>query len=143
VSSDLGGERKRLAVRVLTPEGVAYAGDAAMVIAPSVLGEVGLLPRHQPLIAFLKVGETRIKTLEDTEVVLATSEGYLSVEEDQVLVLVSQAEEANAINRERAEAALRRAEDALEAAGDDQAARDTAESARRRAENRLRVADRA
>jgi F-type H+/Na+-transporting ATPase subunit beta len=139
---DLGGERKRLAVRVLTPEGPVYTGDVTMVVAPSVLGEVGILPRHAPLIAFLKVGETRLKTMEDTEVVLATSEGYLSVEEDQVLVLVEQAEEADAIDRARAEAALRRAEEGVEAAGDDEVARGAAESARRRAENRLRVADR-
>jgi len=142
VSTDLGGERKRLAVRVLTPEGPVFTGDVTMVVAPSVLGEVGILPRHAPLIAFLKPGETRLKTMEDTEVVLATSEGYLSVEEDQVLILVEQAEEARAIDRARAEAALRRAEEDLEAAGDDEAARGAAESARRRAENRLRVADR-
>jgi F-type H+-transporting ATPase subunit epsilon len=141
VSTELGGERKRLGVRVLTPEGPVYEGVATMVVAPSVLGEVGILPRHAPLIAFLKAGETRIKTLEDTTVVLATTEGYLSVEEDQMLILVEQAEEASKIDRARAEEALRRAEEALAAAGDDEVARTAAESARRRAENRLRVAD--
>jgi F-type H+-transporting ATPase subunit epsilon len=137
-----GGDRKRLGVRVLSPEGVVWEGAATMVVAPSVLGEVGILPRHAPLIAFLRMGETRIKTLEETEVVLATTEGYLSVEEDQVLVLVEQAEDASTIDRSRAEAALRQAEEALEAAGEDEDARMAAESARRRAENRLRVADR-
>jgi F-type H+-transporting ATPase subunit epsilon len=136
------GDRKRLGVRVLSPDGVVWEGAATMVVAPSVLGEVGILPRHAPLIAFLRIGETRIKTLEETEVVLATSEGYLSVEEDQVLVLVEQAEDAASIDRARAEAALRQAEEALAAAGEDEGAQSAAESARRRAENRLRVADR-
>jgi F-type H+-transporting ATPase subunit epsilon len=136
------GDRKRLGVRVLSPDGAVWEGDATMVVAPSVLGEVGILPRHAPLIAFLRIGETRIKTLEETEVILATTEGYLSVEEDQVLVLVEQAEDASTIDRARAEAALRRAEEALEAAGEDEAAQAAAESGRRRAENRLRVADR-
>ena len=53
------------------PDGVVWEGLATMVVAPSVLGEVGILPRHAPLIAFLKIGETRIKTLEETEVVVA------------------------------------------------------------------------
>jgi F-type H+-transporting ATPase subunit epsilon len=136
-------DRKRLGVRVLTPEGVAWDGQAAMVVAASVLGEVGLLPRHAPLIAFLKPGETRITTLDDEKVILATTEGYLSVEEDRVLVLVGQAEEASTIDRARAEAALRRAEEALAQAGDDEVTRLTAEAARQRAENRLRVAERA
>lgn len=140
--STQAADRKRLGVRVLSPDGVVWEGTATMVVAPSVMGEVGILPRHAPLIAFLRIGETRIKTLEDTEVVLATSEGYLSVEEDQVLVLVEQAEDAATIDRSRAEAALRAAEEQLEAAGEDEDARSAAESARRRAENRLRVADR-
>jgi F-type H+-transporting ATPase subunit epsilon len=142
VTTQVGQERKRLGVRVLTPEGAIFDDLAYMVIAPSVRGEVGILPRHTPFIAFLKMGETRIKLLDDTEVVLATTEGYLSVEEDRVLVLVEQAERADEIDRERAQAALQRAEEALAAAGDDEVARVAAESARRRAENRLRTADR-
>lgn len=136
-------DRKRLAVKILTPEGAVFEGDATMVIAPSVLGEVGLLPRHAPLIAFLRTGEVRVKTFEDTTIVFATTEGYLSVEEDQVLVLVEQAEEAGKIDRARAEAALRRAEETLAQVGaDDEVTRVSAESQRRRAANRLRVVDR-
>ncbi len=141
MSTAVQTDRRRLAVRLLTPEGPVYDGVAYMVIAPSVLGEVGILPRHAPLIAFLRTGETRLKLVDDTEIVYATTEGYLSVEEDQVLVLVEQAEDASTIDRARAEAALRQAEEDLAAVGDDEVARVAAESARRRAENRLRVAD--
>ena len=118
-----------------------FDGFAYMVIAPSVLGEVGILPRHAPLIAFLKTGETRLKLLDDTERIFATTEGYLSIEEDRLLILVEQADDATAIDRARAEAALRRAEEDLADVGDDEVARIAAESARRRAENRLRVVD--
>jgi F-type H+-transporting ATPase subunit epsilon len=134
-------ERKRLGVRLLTPEGPVFEGFAYMVIAPSVMGEVGILPRHAPLIAFLKTGETRLKLIDDTELIFATTEGYLSIEEDHVLILVEQADDATTIDRARAEAALRRAEEELASVGDDEVARTAAESARRRAENRLRVAD--
>jgi F-type H+-transporting ATPase subunit epsilon len=112
-----------------------------MVIAPSVEGEVGILPRHTPFIAFLRHGEVRIKLLDDTDLIYATTEGYVSVEEDRVLVLTEQAEKADEIDVERARAALERAEADLAEAGDDEVRRTTAESARRRAENRLRVAD--
>jgi F-type H+-transporting ATPase subunit epsilon len=142
VSTAVGQDRKRLGVRLLTPEGALYDDVAYMVIAPSVQGEVGILPRHTPFIAFLRPGETRIKLLDDTELIFATSEGYLSVEEDTVQVLVEQAERADEIDRERAQAALERAQSALAEAGEDEVARGAAESALRRAENRLRVADR-
>jgi len=142
VSTAVGQERRRLGVRLLTPEGAVFDDLAYMVIAPSVQGEVGILPRHTPFIAFLKMGETRLKLLDDTELVYATTEGYLSVEEDRVLVLVEQAELATQIDRERAQAAFERAQQALADAGDDDVARVAAESAMRRAENRLRVADR-
>ena len=142
MSTQVGQERKRLGVRLLTPEGTVFDDLVYMVIAPSIQGEVGILPRHTPFIAFLKMGETRLKLLDDTEVVFATSEGYLSVEEDRVLLLVEQAERADGIDRERALAALESAEGALAEAGDDDVARVAAESSRRRAENRLRVADR-
>ena len=143
MSTAVQTDRKRLGVRLLTPEGPVFDGQVYMVIAPSVMGEVGILPRHAPLIAFLKTGETRFKMLDDTEKIFATTEGYFSIEDDQVLILVEQADEAGNIDRARAEAALRKAEEDLAAAGDDEVARIAAESARRRAENRLRVADKA
>lgn len=142
MSTAIGTERRRLGVRLLTPEGAVFDSHAYMVIAPSVQGEVGILPRHAAFIAQLRVGDVRITMLDDTIKVFATTGGYVSVEEDRVLILVEQAELADGIDRERAQAALARAEQALAEAGDDEVARVSAESARRRAENRLRVADR-
>lgn len=142
MSTGVGTERKRLALRILTPEGAVYDDDQVwMVVATSVEGEIGILPRHAPFIAFLRTGETRITLLDDTEVVYATTEGYMSVDHDQVLVLVEQADKAGDIDPARAQKALERAEAALADAGDDEVARVAAESARRRAENRLKVAN--
>ena len=53
-------EQKRLGVQILTPEGVVHDGVAAMVVAPSVGGEVGILPRHVPFIAALQPGGTSV-----------------------------------------------------------------------------------
>lgn len=141
MSTAVGQERKRLGVRLLTPEGPLFDDLAYMVIAPSIEGEVGILPRHTPFIAFLRPGEVRLKLLDDTELIYATTEGYVSVEEDRVLILAEQAERAEEIDVDRARAALERAEAQLAEAGDDDVKRVAAESARRRAENRLRVAE--
>ena len=134
-------EQKRVAVQVLTPEGVVHDGVAAMVVAPSVGGEVGILPRHVPLIAALLPGRTRLKMLDESEVVMATTEGYIAVEDDRVLILVEQAELAGDIDRARAELALSAAQEAIQAAGDDEVALAAAQAALRRAENRLKVVD--
>ncbi|MSO44159.1 MAG: ATP synthase F1 subunit epsilon [Thermoleophilia bacterium] len=136
-------EQKRLGVQILTPEGSVHSGEAAMVIAPSVGGEVGILPRHVPLIVILRPGSTRIKCLDETELVLATTGGYMSVEDDTVLIMVQQAEVAANIDRPRADAARQRAEDAIVAASsaDDSVALASAQAALRRADNRLKVID--
>ncbi len=136
-------EQKRVAVQVLTPEGVVHDGVAAMVVAPSVGGEVGILPRHVPFIAALQPGRTRLKMLDESEVVMATSEGYIAVEDDRVLIMVEQAELAGDIDRARAELALSAAQEAIQAAGDDEVALAAAQAALRRAENRLKVVDKA
>lgn len=136
-------EQKRLGVQILTPEGSVLDDLAAMVIAPSVGGEVGILPRHVPLIVALRPGSTRVKLLDDTEVVMATTSGYMSVEDDRVLIMVEQAELASDIDRSRAEDALRRAEEAIAAAGDDPVLLEAARSSLHRAQNRLKVVDKA
>jgi F-type H+-transporting ATPase subunit epsilon len=136
-------EQKRLGVQILTPEGAVLDGVAAMVIAPSVGGELGILPRHVPLIVALQAGSTRVKMLDESEVVMATTTGYMSVEDDRVLIMVEQAELAGDIDRARAEEAVSRAEAAIVAAGDDPVTREAAQAALRRAQNRLKVVDKA
>ncbi len=135
-----GQERKRLGVRILTPEGAVYDDQVAMLVAPSVLGEVGILPRHTPFIAFLRTGETKVKTLEDEEIAFATGEGYLSVEEDRVLVLVEQAERADQIDRDRAQRTKEDAERQVKEAGDDEERKAEQEKRLRRVEVRLELA---
>jgi len=128
-----------LHVRVLTPVGPAFDGDAMMVFAPSSAGEVGLLPRHEPLVCTLDVGRTRVQAADGEQAVFATSEGFLTIERDEVLVLVEQAIPVDQIDVGRAQADLRAAEEALESAGEDTLARENAEAEQRRAENLLKV----
>lgn len=141
MSTAVQTDRRTMRVRLLTPERPVFDDQAYMVVAPSVLGEVGLLPRHAPLIAFLKVGEVRVKMADDTVHVFATTTGFLSNEDDEVLIMVEQAEPVGDIDRARAEAALQRAEEGIASAGDDEVALHAAQAAKRRAENRIRVVE--
>jgi len=135
----MASERGALTVRVLTPVGPVFEGSATMVFAPSTAGEVGLLPRHEPLVCTLGFGRTRVQAVDGSEEVFATSQGFLTIERDEVLVLVEQAIPLDEIDVGRARADIQAAEEALEAAGDDEVARARAETSKLRAENILRV----
>jgi F-type H+-transporting ATPase subunit epsilon len=140
-------DERTVQVEVVTPDGGVYAGDVAMVVLPGVDGELGILPRHQPLVTLLAIGETRIRTVTDDWDYIATGIGYAQVLFDKVLVVVDHGELAGAIDVSRAEEALTRARERIEENGDLGARAEAdyfrAEQAMKRAENRLNVARRA
>ena len=82
------------------------------VIAPGSEGQLGILPRHAPLMTTLDPGELRARRGGD-EIVLAISGGFLEVRDDVVTVLADTAEQAEEIDVTRAEEARRRAEEIL------------------------------
>jgi F-type H+-transporting ATPase subunit epsilon len=140
-------DERTLQVEVVTPDGQVYAGDVAMVVLPGVDGELGILPRHQPLVTLLAIGETRIRTVAGDWDYIATGIGYAQVLFDRVLVVVDHGELAGAIDIARAEEAQERARARMKESGDLGAQAEVdyfrAEQALRRAENRLNVARRA
>jgi F-type H+-transporting ATPase subunit epsilon len=140
-------DERTLHVEVVTPDGEVYHEDVAMVVLPGIEGELGILPRHQPLVTLLAVGETRIRRLDDAWDYVATGIGYAQVLFDKVLVVVDHGELAGAIDVQRAEEAVRRARERLHERGDPGAQAEVdyfrAEQALKRAENRLRVSRRA
>ena len=97
-----------LRVEVVSGEGILYEGQARMVLAPGLLGQLGILPRHAPLVSVLVPGELRLK-LEDREEFFALGGGFLEVRDDRVVILADTAERADEIDVERAEAARQRA----------------------------------
>jgi F-type H+-transporting ATPase subunit epsilon len=139
-------DERVLHVEVVTPDGQVYSEDVAMVVLPGIEGELGVLARHQPLVTLLGVGETRIRTLDDTWEYIATGIGYAQVLFDKVLVVADHGELAGRIDLKRAEAAQRRARERVQERHDPGAEAEVdyfrAEQALRRAENRLRVAGR-
>jgi len=141
-------DERTLHVEVVTPDGQVYAGDVAMVVLPGVDGELGILPRHQPVVTLLAIGETRVRTVSDEWDYIATGIGYAQVLFDKVLVVVDHGELAGAIDVARAEEAERRARERTQERGGDLGAQADvdyfrAEQALKRAENRLNVSRRA
>lgn len=83
-------DAKRLKVRVLSPEGILYEGDAESVRLPGALGSFSVLPRHAPLIAQLTAGTLLIGTGEEV-VEFEVGWGIVEVFNNQVTILVERA----------------------------------------------------
>ena len=135
---------KSFELSVVTPEGAAFEGEAQMVIVPGSAGEIGVLPRHAPLVAMLKAGETRIRA-QNEWTAFATGPGYFKVQRDRAIVLVDDAVRAEDIDVEQA---VREAEEAralLERAEAGEEGIDAwlATERLRHAENKIAVAGRA
>jgi len=80
-----------LRVELVAADQAVWTGEARMVIAKTVEGEIGLLPGHEPMLAILGSGEVRI-TLEDGNVIKANAEdGFLSVENNVVAIVARNA----------------------------------------------------
>lgn len=81
-----------LRVELVAADKAVWSGEAKMVVAKTVEGEIGLLPGHEPVLAILGQGEVRI-TLPEGDVLKANAEdGFLSVEHDVVTVVARHAE---------------------------------------------------
>lgn len=91
-----------------------YSGTSEMVVAPAEMGEVGIMPGHSQFITRLTPGEVRIKHEDHEDEFLYVSGGFLEVQPSVVTILADTAERAPDIDAAKAEAAKRRAEEALE-----------------------------
>jgi len=106
-------------VLVATAEREVYRGEAEMLVAPGVAGELGILPKHTPLLCALTAGELRI-TVGDEEVdEVFVSGGFMEVQPDMITVLADSAERATDIDEASALAAERKAQEVLEGKQDD------------------------
>src|SRR4030042_928959 len=129
-----------LKLEIVTAERPVYSDEVDIVIAPGIMGQLGILPNHAPLMTMLEPGELCIrKKGEETFIVI--SGGFLEVLQNRVVVLAATAERAEEVDVARAEEAKRRAQEQLQLhpAGVDTV---TAEAALRRSLARLKVAER-
>ncbi|HET6497577.1 MAG TPA: ATP synthase F1 subunit epsilon, partial [Coriobacteriia bacterium] len=74
---------RTLLCEIVTPESVVYRNEVRMVVAPTIDGEIGILPLHIPLVSPLAPGEIRVLLTDKTTDWFAISGGYVQVYEDK------------------------------------------------------------
>jgi F-type H+-transporting ATPase subunit epsilon len=100
-------------VDIVSAEEQIFSGEAYMVFAPAVMGELGIAPRHTPLISPLKPGEIRLDVGDGKEEFFLISGGILEVQPHLVTVLSDTAIRADDLDEAAAMEAKKRAEEAL------------------------------
>ena len=100
-------------VDIVSAEGELYSGPATMVFASASEGDIGIAPRHAPLLTLLKPGEVRVHTPDGQEHPFYVGGGALEVQPYKVTVLADTALRAKDIDEAAALAAKQRAEEAL------------------------------
>lgn len=97
---------------IVSQDRTVFQGDVDIVLLPGTAGEMGILPDHAPLLTLLKYGVIKIRK-DGAERLFAVSGGMAEVQPDVVTILADAAENIEDIDVVRAQAAKKRAEDAL------------------------------
>lgn len=103
-------------VDIVSAEGAIWAGDANLVIAPARMGELGIAPRHAPLMTTLKPGDLRVQRDGQEELFFYVTGGILEVQPTRVTVLADTALRAEQLDESAADAARKAAEEAVKGA---------------------------
>lgn len=103
-------------VDIVSAEGEIYSGEAKMVYAPASMGEVGIAPRHAPLLTALKAGDVRIEDTQGKEHFFYVTGGLLEIQPHLVTILADTALRGDQLDEAAALAAQQEAEAALQGA---------------------------
>ncbi len=105
-------------VDIVSAEESIFSGQAEMVFAPAEGGEVGILPKHTPMLAQLKPGEVCIRNDANDQYFLISG-GFIEIQPDQVVILADTAVRAKDIDEAKIMEAKKKAEEAMENAKSD------------------------
>jgi len=106
-------------VDIVSAEGEIHSGEARMVYAPASMGEVGIAPRHAPLLTTLKPGEVRVEDTDGKEHFFYITGGMLEIQPHLVTVLADTALRGEQLDEAAALKAQQEAEEALRGASDE------------------------
>ena len=106
-------EAHTIHVDIVSAEGELFSGDAAMVFAPASQGDLGIAPRHAPLLTLLKAGEVTVQTTNGERHHFFVGGGALEVQPNKVTVLADTAIRAKDLDEAAALQAKERVEEAL------------------------------
>ena len=110
-------------LEIVSPDRVVYAADIDMLIARSTGGEIGILPKHIPLVTGLEPHAMKIH-VDAKEQLIAVAGGFMEVTPDKITVLATAAEEPIDIDINRAQRAYERAQERLQKLREDPEAQD-------------------
>ena len=99
-------------LEITTAERQVYGDDVDMIIAPGIDGQLGILPRHAPLMTILQPGELTIRK-NGADTYFAVTGGFMEVLGDRVIILADACEHSDEISEERAQEAMRRARERI------------------------------
>ena len=130
-------------VDIVSAEGKIFSGEASLVVVPASEGDIGIAPRHAPLLTELRPGAVRVQSEGQEEQLFYVTGGLLEIQPNAVMVLADSALRPDQLDVDGAEQARKQAEEALAGATEksdiEKAQRDLAEaSARHRALKKLR-----
>ena len=100
-------------VDIVSAEGEIFSGPAEMVFVPAVMGDIGIAPRHAPLLTALRAGEVRVKTPGGEEQLFWIGGGGVEIQPRIVTVLADTAARARDLDEAAALSAKQRAEEML------------------------------
>jgi F-type H+-transporting ATPase subunit epsilon len=104
-------------IEIVSAEGNIFSGKGEMMIAPAKMGDVGITPRHAPLLTNLRPGEIRIQVPDaEDELLFYVTGGILEVQPHLVTVLADSALHADQLDEQAAMQAQQAAEEALKGA---------------------------
>jgi F-type H+-transporting ATPase subunit epsilon len=104
-----------LQVCIMTPDRIFWNDQADEIILPTNTGQMGVLTNHAPIITALDIGVTLIRSKMEW-IPVALMGGFALVKQNQITILVNEAESAKTIESEQAETAFQEAKTRLEAA---------------------------
>ena len=110
-------EQHTFTFRLVTPQRLLLEASVEYINVPGTEGYLGILANHAPLITALKPGKVEVRDAAGTTSIYAVSGGFLEVSRNRATVLADTAEAAGEIDRERAQASLKRAEERLRGGG--------------------------
>ena len=129
---------KTFQLDIITPSNVISEGQVEYLRAPSTEGLFGIMGGHAVATILMDTGEIKV-TKDGTEFYYATNGGFADIRPESVMLLVETAEKVSDIDKDRADAALKRAEDRLK---DNEIDLKRAKAAINRARSRLKISNR-
>ena len=80
-----------LKVNLVSAESEVWSGEATLVVAKTVLGEIGFMPGHEPVLAVLAEGQVRITKTDGSKITANAQDGFLSMDGDEISIVAGNA----------------------------------------------------